>query len=151
MLGAMKVSHRSDAQRRGARQGHLAPKMRSQPGQHFGQAEWLGQVVVRAGVEGHDNLEFGRPSGQHHDHRLRQRRPQPPAHRDAVPVGQPEIEQDQIGGRARRLSLRLHGAARHSHLVPVADQRLREFLADIGVVFHHSEVRLIHALERRGR
>ena len=58
--------------------------------------ERLGHVVVGAGVERGDLVGLAVARGQHHDRNVAERA-HPAQHLDAVDVGEPEVEQHDVG------------------------------------------------------
>jgi hypothetical protein len=72
-------------------------------GEQFVDGERLGDVVVGAGVQGVDLVLAAGPTGQHDD-RYRGPAAQAVDDVDAVDVGQPEVEDDEVGLPIRRFA-----------------------------------------------
>ncbi len=84
-----------------------APHGRANPGEQLLDAEGLRHVVVGPEVEGLD-LVVGLVPGRQHDDRHDRRGADAAQHLGAVEVGQPEVEDDDVG---RVLGHRLHRGA----------------------------------------
>ncbi len=113
-----------------------AAHRRAQPGQQLVHAERLGDVVVGPGVQGLDLLVGGVPGGEHQD-----RHPGPAAqasdHLDAVHVGEPQVQDDDVGV-ARGGQLERGGpVGRGVHLVLARLQVDHEGAYDLRLVVDH--------------
>jgi hypothetical protein len=75
----------------------VAAQHRLHAADELGDAERLGDVVVRAGLEADDLVELGVLRGEHQDVGVAELA-HPPADLDAVDVGQAEVEDDQVEG-----------------------------------------------------
>jgi len=86
------------------------PDLSTQPRQQLPQAEGLGDVVVRTGVEPADHIGFLAGGGEHDDGCLHALFAEPQAHFPAVSVGQRNVEDDRVEtgvlGGQHRLGLR---------------------------------------------
>ena len=103
----------------GGRPGR-APEGDAEAGVQLVDAERLGHVVVGAALEGLDLLALLVPAGQDHDRRGRLA-PDAADHVEPVDVGQPEVEQDDVGPAA--LPAMQRGAAVGGLIGPVAARR----------------------------
>ena len=100
----------------------VAAQRGADAGQQLVHAERLGDIVVGARVEGGHLVGLGVADRQHDDRDLR---PSPEAADDlgAVDVGKPEIEEDDVGMRGRRLA---EGLAAGAGEVDVVAARLAD-------------------------
>ena len=94
--------------RRLARRREAQPD--AHPGEQLGEPERLGDVVVGAGVETHDDVGLLAAGGQHDDREPFVAGAQGPAHGEAVEVGQGQVEQHEVDAAARRVRARRHRA-----------------------------------------
>jgi signal transduction histidine kinase len=129
--------------------GGPAPQVRAQPGQQLGQPERLGQVVVGAGVQGDDHVQFPGPGGQHDDHRIRRRRAQAAAQRDSVDIGQAQVEEHQVWRLGRRRGHARRAVAGEPGSVPVAGESLDELGANGLIVLDDQNPGITHAPDSR--
>ena len=89
---------------------------------------------------------FDRPMSGHHDHRAVVavgRRPFP-QQGDAVRIGHPYVEQNQVGHLRRAGGARLGGVGRDVDLVALLGEDFLEQAADIRLVIHHQYSRSGH-------
>src|SRR5262249_24876440 len=72
-------------------------------GQELARGEWLGYIVVRPELEPHHAIRLLAARGDHDDRHAR-RRPQLATHVETVPVGQRQVEQDDVEATVQRLA-----------------------------------------------
>ena len=97
------IEQRSASWRPGAPLGAAPAQQRPDPRQELLEGERLGEVVVRARVEARDPVGHAVPRGQHQDRRPdRPLLAQRPADREAVPLRQHHVEDDEVVGRSPR-------------------------------------------------
>jgi len=137
--------------RRGAIAGHAAgAQQRPHPRHQFLRAEWLGHVVIGAGIQRPHFLVLARAHGQH-DHRHLAPLPQLRQHLVAFHVRQADIQDHQIhvlaGGHVQAFLAR-GGLA---HLVALSAQADVQEPADLGFIVDHQHARGWHAGINRGR
>jgi hypothetical protein len=120
--------------------GAAPPEGRTEARQQLIHAERLGDVVIRADVQGHDLVALAGAGGQDDDGRGA---PAAEAFDHVVPihVGQPEIEDHHIRRIARRGRQGRHTVAYRRHLVVARAQVDGQRLADCPLVVHHEHVR----------
>ena len=75
--------------------------------------------------------------GQDHDHRLRTGLAQLPGQLDTVEVGQPEVDQDEIGPGVGDQPQRIAARGRPPDLVAVRGEAVTQRAADDQVIFDH--------------
>ncbi len=97
-------------------------------------AKRFAQVVVGSGVERAHNFAFVDPSGGN-DHRNVARGSQHSQHHDAINVGQPKIEDDDVGSAADGKIEAGHGGLGHMDNMARCSERPRPTIADKFVVF----------------
>ena len=114
----------------------------------LGQAEGLGQVVVGPVVEPDHPVELAGPRGDDHDRPLEAGLAGPSTDLEPVDVGQPEVQDHQIGRRREGVEGLL--AALHPlDVVALALQGADERERDVLLVLHHQDP-LRHGSEHRG-
>ena len=118
---------------RGAAARRAAAQQRAQAGEQLLALEGLDEVVVGAGVEALD-ARLDRVAGGEHEDRDVVGRAQAPGHLHAVELGQPEVEDDEVGVEGGRLVERRLAVAGDAHLVALQAQRALEHLGDLLVV-----------------
>ncbi len=131
-----------------------APELGPDPRQELAMAEWLGDVVVGAGVEPDDLVRLLPPRGQHDDRHGRAGA-EPARYLDAVQVRQRHVEHDRVWRWARAdRGQRLRAGHGQLDRVPLLAEEERERLRLERVVLdqHQSTGRLV-LIEgrRRGR
>ena len=96
----------------------------------------LGQIVVGTAVECHDLVELGVLGGKHHDgHRRRQAIGAQATHnRQAIGVGQHDVEQHSIGYPSRHGSFKLAIARKTLGLDSLLAQRVDRQIPDVVIV-----------------
>ena len=119
---------------RGAAARRAAAQQRAQAGQQLLALEGLDEVVVGAGVEALDARLERVARGEHEDRHV-VGRAQPARHLHAVELGQPEVEDDEVGVERRRLVERRLAVGGDAHLVALQAQRALQDLGDLLVVF----------------
>src|SRR5262249_6708713 len=137
--------HFSEHQRLTRRGPRGVPQRGAYARQQLSDAEWLGDVVVGAGVEGLDLGLLARARREHDD---RHRRPAADAPDDfhAVDVGQPEVDDREIrlvaagGGGTALAAFRLH------HAIAFRGERAAQEPADLRLILddEHRGARLAH-------
>ena len=110
-----------------------APGDGPDPGDQLAEAERLDDVVVGAELQEHDAIDL-LTAGADHDDRHRAARAQLPADHLAVEVGEPEVEQDEIG---RVGAERVGAGGDHDDVVALAGQALPQRLGDPRIVLDH--------------
>src|SRR5882672_3745816 len=90
---------------------HGPPQERADAGEQFGERERLDQVVVGAGVEAGDAIIDGVPCREQQDRRRHAPLAQIAQQREAVELGQEDIEQDDVVGRRQRVVARFNAVA----------------------------------------
>ena len=70
--------------------------MGADAGVQLAQPDGLRQVVVRARLEPDDDVHLRRTGGQHDEHAAGLDAPELSADLDAVEIGKPEVEQDEV-------------------------------------------------------
>ena len=120
-----------DEGRRAAR--WAAAQQRAQAGEQLLALEGLDEVVVGAGVEPRDAGVHGVARGQHEDRDVAVRA-QRAGDVDAVELGQPEVEDHEIGGEGVGVGERRLAVRARAHLVALHAQRALEHLRDLLVV-----------------
>ena len=110
-----------------------AAQQRAQPREQLLTLERLDEVVVGTGVQALD-AGLQRVAGGEHEDRHVVGRAQPAGHLDAVELGQPEVEDDEVGVERRRLAQRRLAVGGDAHLVALQAQRALEDLGDLLVV-----------------
>ena len=118
---------------RGAAARRAAAQQRAQAGEQLLALEGLDQVVVGAGVEALDARLERVARGEHEDRDV-VGRAQPARHLHAVELGQPEVEDDEVGVEGGRLVERRLAVAGDAHLVALQAQRALQDLGDLLVV-----------------
>ena len=118
---------------RGAAARRPAAQQGAQAGEQLLALEGLDQVVVGARVEALD-ARLERVAGGEHQDRDVVRGAQPARHLHAVELGQPEVEDDEVGVEGRRLVERRLAVCGHAHLVALQAQRPLQDLGDLLVV-----------------
>src|SRR5664279_6582477 len=98
-----------------------APADRPQPSEQFIDAERFGDVVIRPGIQGLHLVTAAGTSGKHDD---RHSRPatQPPDHLDTVHIGQPEVEDDDVGYVRRGVGQGVPAVGRRADVVAAGGQ-----------------------------
>lgn len=96
--GPVRLDVDSHAVRGGLRRGlrGAAPEQRPDPGEEFGQAERLGDVVVGPGVQADDGVHLVGAGGEHQDRHGVAVGAEPSGHFEAVHPGQAQVEHDQV-------------------------------------------------------
>ena len=119
-----------------ARRGRGAAQCRTHARQQLTHTKWLGDVVISAGIQRRDLSRFLLLDGQNDDRRLR-----PLAHEprdlNAIFVGQPQVQHDQIGTIANDSGQRLLTVGGLKHGVVVRRQRGVQKSTDGRLVIHH--------------
>jgi len=122
----------------------LAPEPGTHSGEQLGETEGFGDVVVGTRVEADDDVDLVAAGRDDDDVQLRVAAAQLAAHVDAVDVGQPQVEQDEVGrrtGQAEGIAAGLRPADGRA----VPGERLYEGAADGLVVFDDEEGCAVHA------
>ena len=98
--------------------------------------EGFSQVIVGTAIERHHLVELGILGGKHHDgHRRRQAIGTQSTHnRQAIGIGQHDVEQDGIGYPSRHGSLKLTVARKAFGLNPLLAQRIDRQIPDVVIV-----------------
>ena len=122
-----------------------AAEMGPDAGKELGQPEWLRDVVVGAGIQPQHHVDLVAACGQDHDRRHRRLRPEAPADFDPVEIGQPEVEQHEVGWTRGGVLERPGAGRRPAGLVAVCGERIGETSADSGVVFDDEYLIAAHA------
>src|SRR5262245_42886857 len=116
-----------------------APQQRADARQHLLQVEGLGDVVVGAGVEALD-LVAPAVAGGENEHRHGATGAAPGLeHRDAVHLGQADVEDDRVIGLALAEKVALLAVVGAIHHVARVRERGRELPVEIGIVLDHEE------------
>ncbi len=102
-------------------------------------AEGLGQVVVRARVEGLDLLPLLRARRQHDDRAAASSRAVARIDVDTVAIGQPEVDQEHVDRPIAGERFALAGGGGFVDRVAFGLQRGRQQAADRFLVFHHED------------
>ena len=114
------------------------PQAHAQAREELGEAERLGDVVVGAGVETHHDVGLFAARGEHDDREPLVACPEGPADREAVEVGQRQVEEHDVDGPARGnegvVTVRDMG-----DVEPFAFQRSQERLGYSEVVFDQED------------
>ncbi len=126
-------SDRSATVERGAAARRPAAQQGAQAGEQLLALERLDEVVVGARVQALDARVDGVARGEHEDRHV-VGRAQPAGDLDAVELGQPEVEDHEVGVVGGRLAQRRLAVAGDAHLVAVQAQRALERLGDLVVV-----------------
>src|SRR5262249_51205707 len=71
-------------------------QQRPDPGQEFGQPEWLGHVIVGARVKADNGVYFLRARGQDQHRGVLSGKPQPSADLESVHPWQPDVEHNEV-------------------------------------------------------
>ena len=110
------------------------------PGEQLLHVERLDDVVVGAPVEGGDLLGLRVPDRQH-DHGLLGEGAQPGQHLEAVEVGQPEVQDDEVDAVGAQDPERRRAVAGGQHVIAAGLQARAEGAHDLAVVLddEHSQ------------
>jgi hypothetical protein len=119
--------------------GRATPEVRTDARVQLGQPDRLDQVVVGAGLQADHDVHLRRARGQHDQHAPRLDAPQLPAHLDAVEVGQPQVEQDEVDRPGPGASQPAPTGALPHDVVGMAAQARGQDLADGRVVLHQED------------
>ncbi len=116
---------------------HVAPERRAHTRQQLRRAERLGHVVVSARIERGDLLLFHGASGEHDD-----RHGRPLAHasnqREAIPIGQPQVDEHQVGLVSPRFDLAAPAVLRFDDPIARRLEQHAHDVADLRLVFDRS-------------
>lgn len=77
-------------------------QVRPQPSQQDAQLERLGEMIVRSGVEAHDDVQLGAPGGHDDQQEVGVVSAQPSEEVDPVSVGKSQVDQHDVGSVAAR-------------------------------------------------
>src|ERR1039458_2196642 len=112
------------------------PALPAPPPQQLLDAERLGDVVVRAFIEGRHLLRVLVAHAEH-DHRHLRPRADLPGQLDAVHAGHGQIGNHQLRFGLHKLRQRVCAVLRHHHLVPIALQRRAQHPRNLRLVIHN--------------
>ena len=138
-------SSRSSTQDHGARRRRLARAAQdgADAGHHLLEAERLGDVVVAADGQALDLVVDRVPRREEDDGQLPAGVAQPPGDREAVHVGEHDVEDDEVGVvRSDALVRAVRAVAGDRHLEPGEAQGGGEQLADVGLVLDDEQLGL---------
>ena len=96
-------------------------------------AEWLGQIVVGTGIEAADLVALG-PERREHEHRHVAHVPNALQDLPTVEVGQPDVEDHDIGLALMELADPVAAFERLGHLVALPLEEGPEQLADVRLI-----------------
>ena len=117
--------------------GTATTNHRAHAGQQFIELEWLGQVVVGAGIEPAHHIFRGISCGQHDDWRLTPLTTQFGRDLKAILLRQHQVEQDDIVRVDVRQRCRLIAIRRVVNDVPLLTQPLGDETGDLSIVLHN--------------
>src|SRR5262245_12448996 len=101
----------------------------------FPNAEWLGDIVIGAGIQPHLFLGFLRPRSQENDGRADTSATQFPAHVETVQLWQHHVEQDQVPLTFATILYGLFTIACDAGLIALSAKVLLQAENNIGFVF----------------
>ena len=107
-------------------------------GEQLSEPEGFGHVVVGAGVQADDEVHLVRPCGEHEDRCGHPLAADPARDVEAVHVGQPEVEHDEV--RVAGVVDRPLSGAEGTHVVALTRQRAGERLGDRRIVLDEKYV-----------
>ncbi len=113
----------------------------SDPCEELSGAERLGDVVVGTTVEAHEHVRLVTPRGEDEDRGPVASGPELGEERQAVDVGEGEIEHDEVGLAVLKGAARGAAVGRDLHVVPLELQRRPKAERQIVVVFNQQYVR----------
>src|SRR5262249_2863266 len=117
----------------------LVPHGSPHAGKQFIHAEWLGDIVVGAEVEGGDLADLIATTGEDDDRRFLLTVPDPLQQIVAVDIGKPSIENDECWFAVKQLESEL-AIWRFQHLIALRGKAHTEQLADWWLVVHHQDL-----------
>ena len=118
-----------------------ASQVGTDAGEQLQVAERFGEVIVGAGIETDDGVDFGVAGGEDHDNAAGLGGAQLTAHFDSVEVRKAEVEKPKIEIPLGRFAQRGSSAAAPRDLVAVGVQAVGEHLADGLVVLDEQQLR----------
>src|SRR5690606_18538622 len=129
----------------GGLQGFRGPAAQqgSDAGHQFRQAERFGHVIVRSGVQAHDEINLIGAGGEHQHRQAAALGSQPPADLQAVHSREAQIEHQKIDPSGRRLAQRLRAVFNYPHRIALAFQSSGQRHGDSRVVLcqqHHAHI-----------
>jgi hypothetical protein len=114
-----------------------ASQHRTHPRQQLGDRERLGDVIVGAELEAEHLVGLGRPCRQHDDRRRNRSRPQIAADVEAVLLRQHDVEDDEVGRKARCLLQPFVAVGGGFHFVAFKLQIVAKAKPHLRLVFNH--------------